>query len=95
MFLNIRRETPVPECPFCKYKCSLELKPIFIQKEAPVQVFSWQLSKIFNNNFFSSLIDLIMKLFALNFAKISEFQEVKTGYVKKSCLSKRINKSSK
>ena len=38
---------------FNKYKCSLELKTIFIKKEAPAQVFSWQLSEIFNNNFFN------------------------------------------
>ena len=29
-----------------------QLKPIFIQKEIPVLVFSWQLSESFNNNFF-------------------------------------------
>ena len=30
----------------------MQLKPIFIQKEVPALVFSWQLSEIFNNNFF-------------------------------------------
>ena len=32
--------------------CGMPLKPIFIQKEVPTLVFSWQLSEIFNNNFF-------------------------------------------
>ena len=30
----------------------MQLKPIFIQKEVPALVFSWQLSEILNNNFF-------------------------------------------
>ena len=30
----------------------MQLKPIFIQGEAPALVFSWKLSEIFNNNFF-------------------------------------------
>ena len=30
----------------------MQLKPIFIQKEVPALVFSWQLSEFFNNNFF-------------------------------------------
>ena len=30
----------------------MQLKPIFIQKELPALVFSWQLSEIFNNDFF-------------------------------------------
>ena len=46
----------------CSYKCcagmsflknktaGLQLKPIFIEKEALVLVFSWQLSGIFNND---------------------------------------------
>ena len=29
----------------------MQLKPIFIQKEVPVMLFSWQLSEIFNNFF--------------------------------------------
>ena len=29
-----------------------QLKPIFLQKEYPALVFSWKLSKLFNNNFF-------------------------------------------
>ena len=33
----------------------LQLKPIFIQKEFPALVFSWQLSEIFNNNFFKKV----------------------------------------
>ena len=37
---------------FNKYSCRMQLKPIFIQKEVPALVFSWQLSEIFNNNFF-------------------------------------------
>ena len=32
--------------------CGMQFKPIFIQKEVPTLVFSWQLSEIFNNNFF-------------------------------------------
>ena len=34
----------------------MQLKPIFIQKEVPVQVFSLQLSEIFNNNFLKSIV---------------------------------------
>ena len=30
----------------------MQLKPIFIKKEVPTLVFSWQLSEILNNNFF-------------------------------------------
>ena len=30
-------------------------KPIFIQKEVPELVFSWQLPEVFNNNFFKSI----------------------------------------
>ena len=37
---------------FNKYSCRMQLKLIFIQKEVPALVFSWQLSEIFNNNFF-------------------------------------------
>ena len=37
---------------FNKYSCCMQLKPIFIQKEVLALVFSWQLSEIFNNNFF-------------------------------------------
>ena len=32
--------------------CRMQLRSIFIQKEVPTLVFSWQLSEIFNNNFF-------------------------------------------
>ena len=31
-------------------------KPIFIQKEVPELVFSWQLPEVFNNNFFKSIV---------------------------------------
>ena len=37
---------------FNKCSCCMQLKPIFIQKEVLALVFSWQLSEIFNNNFF-------------------------------------------
>ena len=30
----------------------MQRKPIFIQNEVPALVFPWQLSEIFNNNFF-------------------------------------------
>ena len=30
----------------------MQLRPIFIQKELPALVFSWQLSEIFNSDFF-------------------------------------------
>ena len=34
----------------------MQLNPIFIQKEVPALVFSWQLSEIFNNNFLKGII---------------------------------------
>ena len=34
----------------------MQLKPIFIQKEVPTQVFSGQLSEIFTNNFLKSIV---------------------------------------
>ena len=52
MFLNIRRKTLNRGVLFDKYSCHMQLKPIFIQKEVPALVFSWQLSEIFKNNFF-------------------------------------------
>ena len=36
---------------FNKCTCRMELKPIFIQKEAPALVFSWQLSEILTTTF--------------------------------------------
>ena len=39
----------------------VQLKPIFIQKQAPALVFSWQLSEIFNNDFFNTLINFEKK----------------------------------
>ena len=37
---------------FNKYSCSMQPKPILIQKEVLALVFSWLLSEIFNNNSF-------------------------------------------
>ena len=84
----------------------LQLKLIFIQKETPALMFFWQLSEIVNNNFFNtnleksivirnkdqiSIANLIMQLLILNFAEISVFQAVATGYIK-SYQSKKITK---
>ena len=38
--------------PFNKCNCRPVTKPIFIQKEVPALMFSWQLSEIFSNNYF-------------------------------------------
>ena len=45
MFLNIRRKIPVPVSFLLNVIAVLQLKPIFIQKEVPALVFSWQFSE--------------------------------------------------
>ena len=49
----------------------LQLKPIFIQKGVPALVFSWQLSKIFNNNFFKEHCFKKKNIFIRNVDRIS------------------------
>ena len=55
MFLNIRKKTPLPECPFHKCSCSMQLKPIFIQKEVLALVFSSYL-KFLTMTFLKSIV---------------------------------------
>ena len=49
------RKIYVPESFFeINIVADLEIKPIFIQKEAPALVFSWQLTESFNKDIFNT-----------------------------------------
>ena len=59
MFLNIRRKTPVHECPFLI--AGRQLKPIFIQKETPALVLSLKLFKFLTITLFNAFFNILKK----------------------------------